>query len=370
MGRGNRQGADRKTGRLIVMTRMNVTKHAGAKAPADVRSICMTAGFEAVDLPVVPDQRFNTTNLVRFMAGGGKLLLEALRLRADDIVLVQHPVVGRLENEAVPIVCRNARRICLVHDVDFIRKPTNRNYDDIKFLRGFEVVIVHNAAMLEKLKPLLPGSKLVSLEIFDYIAASQNVPLYSDAPNCLYVIGNLHPMKANYLYGLPPLDVAVEAYGPNFDQAAARPDVHWNGVLDMNDPKLSPIKGFGLVWDGISASELEGEWGEYLKINTPHKLSFYISLGIPVIIHRKAAMAPFVLQHRIGFLTDSIQDASAQVKTCTSDQWRSAIANVALLRSQLQVGYYTKSAVESALAAVSGVRTRATPSPELERRAM
>ena len=46
---------------------------------------------------------------------------------------------------------------------------------------------------------------------------------------------------------------------------------------------------FGLVWDGISVETCAGVYGEYLKVNNPHKTSLYLASGIPVIIWKEAA---------------------------------------------------------------------------------
>ena len=36
--------------------------------------------------------------------------------------------------------------------------------------------------------------------------------------------------------------------------------------------------GWGLIWDGSSLKGCQGNYGEYLKYNNPHKTSFYIAM--------------------------------------------------------------------------------------------
>ena len=55
-------------------------------------------------------------------------------------------------------------------------------------------------------------------------------------------------------------------------------DINWKN-LRFNGPKhsdefvasVSGTGNWGLVWDGDSIDECSGQWGEYLKINNPHK---------------------------------------------------------------------------------------------------
>lgn len=47
------------------------------------------------------------------------------------------------------------------------------------------------------------------------------------------------------------------------------------------------VQSFGLVWDGNSMDTCTGNYGSYLRINDPHKVSLYLSSGLPIIVGQK-----------------------------------------------------------------------------------
>lgn len=104
-----------------------------------------------------------------------------------------------------------------------------------------------------------------------------------------------------------------------------------------------------MVWDGSSVSSCVGDWGEYLQYNNPHKTSLYIRCGLPVIIWSKAALAPFVRKHQIGFCIDSLEELETILSHLTLEQYAEMQARVAEVSSQLKSGYFFTQAVEKAV---------------------
>ena len=72
------------------------------------------------------------------------------------------------------------------------------------------------------------------------------------------------------------------------------------GAFDPDTPFLNGRYHFGLIWDGTGVDSCEGLYGHYMRFNSPHKLSLYVALGLPVIVWREAAIADFVLKQGIG----------------------------------------------------------------------
>ena len=70
---------------------------------------------------------------------------------------------------------------------------------------------------------------------------------------------------------------------------------------------LNLFGSFGLVWDGMSSETCKGSFGEYLRINNPHKTSLYLASGIPVIIWSKAALAEFIEKNKCGIRHERIR---------------------------------------------------------------
>jgi hypothetical protein len=339
-----------------VLSRDYDTQHAGAKAPADIRRVCLDLGFAPVDLPVVPVARFDRRNLKRYLLGPLKLLRLIASARATDIVLVQHPIVGRLEKRLIPRLCRRCRTIALIHDLDIIRNQENLEYDDLTFLSHFDVIISQNGKMLEYVAEKIPRAQNVSIDLFDYLTTRDAQVTWSAAPERLYIIGNLNPDKAGYLYAIQGVKLPIWAYGPNCETQKLPAGVAWKGVLDMHNPAFGAVDGFGVVWDGLSADGLEGVWGRYLLYNTPHKLSMYMMLGMPVIVPSESAVARFVVDSGIGFAVESLAEADDLVSSLSADAWARLRQNVLAARRGIMGGGYTRQALRGALAALGAVR--------------
>ena len=110
------------------------------------------------------------------------------------------------------------------------------------------------------------------------------------------------------------------------------------------------LKGsFGLIWDGDDLNGCRGLNGEYMRYNNPHKLSLYIVSLLPIITWSKAAIAPFVIQHNIGFVVDSLTEIEGRILTMHSSTYQLYVDNLLRLRDKLLMGMYTKQAITKAL---------------------
>lgn len=114
----------------------------------------------------------------------------------------------------------------------------------------------------------------------------------------------------------------------------------------LPDKLINSAEGdFGLVWDGGDINSCDGNWGEYLKINTPHKISLYIRCGLPLIIWSKAAMAEFIKTNEIGICVDSLRDINNIYKHLTKDEYKKMCDNVQRISKRLSEGWYCKTAI-------------------------
>lgn len=79
---------------------------------------------------------------------------------------------------------------------------------------------------------------------------------------------------------------------------------------------------FGLVWDGDSLDGCSGEYGQYLKWNSPHKVSFYLRAGLPLIIWKEAAVAPIIEEAGAGITIWSLKELDDKLANLTPEQKR------------------------------------------------
>ena len=85
---------------------------------------------------------------------------------------------------------------------------------------------------------------------------------------------------------------------------------------------------WGLVWDGISVNRCEGEFGDYLRYNAPHKLSLYIAAGIPIIIWKESGLAEYVIKKNLGVAIGSIADIKNAINKISEEEYKKMLTNI------------------------------------------
>ena len=157
--------------------------------------------------------------------------------------------------------------------------------------------------------------------------------------------GNLGRWRNAFLYQLEPVMKGwqMELYGKGFDdQANTNASLHYHGFMASDDFIARAQANFGLVWDGDSLDECTGDWGTYLRINDPHKTSFYLRAGIPVIVWSQAAMAPFIEEQKVGISVDSLSQISERLVQLSPADYETMRRNAAEMSRRLNEGYYIK----------------------------
>lgn len=342
---------------------------AWTKARADAERIA--AGIGYVELPVVPPEGDRQTGgLGRKLRGHivmGRVWRAALApLGKGDVLFLQLPAVHN--SLLLASALRRARRrgthiVALVHDLDTLRMSLVQSYslrtrarmalEEKGILRWCDRFIVHNEKMAELMVSRgFSPEKLIPLGIFDYLmepAAEAAVEKRTVSPNRdrLLVAGNLKPEKAGYLYDLPE-GTAIELYGPFFDEKAAGSGLQHHGVFTPEELPARLEGGFGLVWDGPASDTCRGIFGEYLKVNDPHKTSLYLAAGLPVAIWDGAALAEFITASGAGFAAASVPEAAERAAAMPAEEYERLFRGAAALGARLRRGEFLKAALEAA----------------------
>ena len=334
--------------------------HAGSKATADIAAIAEGKGFRR--LPVRMDTTADT-KLAKLQRQRGYLrdwhaADRAVRAAGRDaVVLLQHPFhYPQLTRERTLRRWKQGgcRFICLVHDVEELRGFRYNEYYRREFavmLELADALIVHNAAMARFFAERgVPEHKLVRLEVFDYLQPRPNTALPAFS-RCVTVAGNLDVQKCGYIGELAQLSgVELRLFGPNFpDVLQACPHIRYGGCLSPEELPQRLTAGFGLVWDGSSIDGCRGPSGRYLRYNNPHKLSLYLSSGLPVVIWSQAAEAAYVRQHGVGLCVDTLTDLCTALAAVTAEDYAAMAQRVQGEQSRLLAGHYAARALDSAL---------------------
>ena len=163
--------------------------------------------------------------------------------------------------------------------------------------------------------------------------------------NTVIVAGNFDIRKTKYARQLPE-SPEFSIYGINFEEENLPSNVQYNGAFSPDELSNHLHGGFGLVWDGDSPHTCSGMYGEYLKMNNPHKASLYLASGFPIIVWSQSALAEFVRKNHCGILVDSLFEIADCLNSIDEEDFQELIKNSKIVGEKLRNGYFLKTALE------------------------
>ncbi|RZS92682.1 hypothetical protein [Cuneatibacter caecimuris] len=335
--------------------------HAGSKARIDIGKIMQDAGWQPVCVHQSREKGLFDKIRMCFVTLADWFGV-ARKVKGRSCLLIQYPLATyhKVNILALPFIrylnkIKNVRVIYLIHDLDSIRFQEYAGLMrkiERDFFKNADALISHNQAMSQILKTYNIDTYITELGIFDYIIAPNNVPnLQSQLKNVIVVAGSMHYKKAGYVYKIPGVSRELEyhIYGPNYTPEKKCSRIVYQGEFSA-DELPAHLKGqFGLIWDGSSVNTCEGNFGEYLRYNNPHKISLYLACGLPVIIWEKAALAKFVKENNVGLLISSLNELEETVNSVSNDEYEIMKQNAISLSEKIRNGGHTLEAVERCL---------------------
>lgn len=342
-----------------------VQRTAGTKARNDVETILSKEGYKKITIEKKikkSELKFKSISYHFSCFKEWKNAFLKTKIEKDDEVVIQFPPINHTLFFAGLIkkyVKKGATIKLLIHDMEILRTATRDdisllkkiriNFEEKKTLKAASSIIVHNSSMLKKLISLgITKDKLINLKIFDYLIEDKgkiykNRLATKDDP--VIIAGALRKHKAGYVYNLPS-NVNFNLYGVGYDDSK-KDNINYFGSYPADNLPFELFGSFGLVWDGMSSETCKGSFGEYLRINNPHKTSLYLASGIPVIIWSKAALAEFIEKNKCGITVDSLYEIADKLKSMTDKEYEDIKKNVQAISPKLKNGYYTKKSIEA-----------------------
>lgn len=265
---------------------------------------------------------------------------------SKDKLIIQYPLYSKISTLYLFNILKNrdVQIVGFVHDIEALRMNKNdkkKVNDELELLRKFDVLIVHNQYMKKWLIDQGITCKFIELNIFDYLNDKPMVNTSINKP--IVYAGNLE--KSPFFKELK-INKNISLFGVNEEKNYPQ-NVTYCGAKKPDELPLYLDGSFGLVWDGNRVDTNSGIYGEYTRYNNPHKVSLYLSSGLPVIVWKQAAMAQFVESNKIGIVIDSLQDIDNVLSNISSDDYLAMVDNVHKISNKLREGYYTKHAVNS-----------------------
>ena len=273
-------------------------------------------------------------------------------IRRGDVLFLQYPLKKYFSFLCRVAKWRNASSVALIHDLGSMRRKRLTVEHEIKRLMNADVVIASNETMKEWLSEHGFKNKLGALGLFDYRSESHPSPR-TTSPSAHYTLvyaGALAKRKNTFLLKMKPEEwnCQINIYGnsdglPDLKESAY---LHVRGFMKA-DEFIAHVDGdFGLVWDGDSIDSCTGNFGEYLHWNSPHKVSFYLRAGLPVIIWKEAAVAPIVEQENIGIAIASLNELGERLSALTAEDINAMRKNVERISQKLASGGFLQEALK------------------------
>ena len=329
--------------KIFLSTEIPNDKTAKTKAKVDVMEILEREGYYSMYFPKV-----NTfMQIVQFWRALSKIVDK------NSHLVLEYPCMPRRRIWVISTFkfVKGIKLYGVIHDIGDLRFPDQKQMSDMLFLNRFDGLISHNASMTVWLRQRGYKKPIVNLNVFDYCLKDERNFNENGVSGMLKVLyaGNLSFAKATYIYdkkleGLHSFQLCV--YGQHFEKDRINGSrVSYKGVFNPDAPDLPEKYHFGLIWEGESIETCTGQYGQYIRFNNPHKFSLYLSLGLPVIVWKEAAIAKFVTDNKIGFTISSFDELEKIGEKVTEHQYSEYLSNINQLSHKVRKGFFLGTAI-------------------------
>lgn len=304
----------RKNIYLQVTEIKNGKYNAGSKARDDCDRILESCGYKLLSLP------FPKPTIVSRLIRGFRMFKVMSQLSNADSCFLQYPLVAY---GSMRMFCNlafwlfNGKTTVLIHDIEGLRKSQGIEPDLSYLLRKCDKIIVHTPQMkkiLVKSFGLRPENVEV-LYLFDYLTVEEPHSVDING-NTVIFAGNLS--KSSFISELGKLseNVSFNLYGVYHSNVVESAGCRYMGQFAPDD--ITAIDGnWGLVWDGDRLDTCHGAMGEYLRINSSHKISLYIAACKPVIVWHESSISRFITEHHLGIAVNSLYEIPERLSSLT-----------------------------------------------------
>lgn len=315
--------------------------NAWAKAPADVIRSLIDTGAKT-SFVLIPNSRFKLFNFICGVINTFKICFDFNK--GDVVYLQKYGYYISLLTKLCHF--KGVRLEYIVHDLTFLRLSYNCNNQEANLLRKMDCIYVHTENMEAKLRSLGYTNEMKVFHLFDYYSDDLMVPeniVFSNKTKIAFA-GNLN--KSNFLFELHsskiPNSIQYLLYGlkPEID-FDSNPQMKYSGAFQPNHPGIV-CAGWGLLWDGDSIDTCSGLLGEYLKINSSHKISLYLSCGIPIIIWSQSSLYKWLNDYGVCIAVNSLKEIGTVISQLDDKAYIEMIRNARKIGSKLRAGQMLK----------------------------
>ncbi len=335
------------------------TDSSGNKAKTDNETTLRELGAHNLGLPTT----YYNSKVVTFILDLVGIVKMTATMKRGDIIVLQYPVKKYFTFICRIAHARGAKTITLIHDLGSMRRKKLTVAKEIERLGHSDYVIASN----EKMETWLQANGLTTptgaLQLFDYRSQSvapTTATHPAGAPLGIVYAGALAPRKNSFLLDIQRQladtrhdtgNYRLHLYGNHkaLPGLTAGDNIRLHGFADAETFIATAQGDMGLVWDGDSLDTCSGNFGEYLRWNSPHKVSFYLRAGLPIIIWDEAALAPLIERLGIGITIGNLNELPKRLGALTPEQLESMRKRIVQVSADLASGQFLTRALKTAL---------------------
>jgi hypothetical protein len=322
------------------------TGSAGNKAKTDNEDTLAAAGATNLGL----QRTLYHSKILTFLLDLAGIFKFVFCVRPGDVILLQYPVKKYFSFICRVAHLRGATTVALIHDLGSFRRKKLTVDKEIRRLMNADGVIASNDIMRQWLQSNGYSRPLGALGLFDYRSTTHHTARRTmRQPLRLVYAGGLAMRKNAFLLRLAaqPLPYELHIYGNRSGLPAMKDNerIVFHQFTPADEFIASVDADFGLVWDGDSTDSCTGDFGEYLRYNSPHKASFYLRSSLPVITWRQAAIAPIIESQGAGLAVDSLDQLEERLGALTEEQLDTMRHSACRLAEALDSGWFLLSAL-------------------------
>lgn len=337
-----------KQKRLCYISRnyYNLTS-AGNKAKTDNEDTLVEMGAINLGLP----RTIRNSKILAFFLDLIGIFRACILLQKDDVLFLQYPVKKYFSFLCHVAQLKGAHTVSLIHDLGSFRRKKLTIQKEINRLSNSDYIIASNEKMKGWLKEHGLQKPVGALGLFDYRSASPCQEKATERGQIKVVYAGALSMKKNSFLvkqsqTLSSWQLLVCGNKEGLQGLQDNPQITYQGFVPSKEFIKHVDADFGLVWDGGSLDGCSGEYGQYLKWNSPHKVSFYLRAGLPLIIWKEAAVAPIIEKAGAGITIGSLEELDAILKALTLEDYQKIKAKTVIMAKRLNEGYFLHQALE------------------------
>lgn len=337
-----------KQKRLCYISRnyYNLTS-AGNKAKTDNEDTLVEMGAINLGLP----RTIRNSKILAFFLDLIGIFRACILLQKDDVLFLQYPVKKYFSFLCHVAQLKGAHTVSLIHDLGSFRRKKLTIQKEINRLSNSDYIIASNEKMKGWLKEHGLQKPVGALGLFDYRSASPCQEKATERGQIKVVYAGALSMKKNSFLvkqsqTLSSWQLLVCGNKEGLQGLQDNPLITYQGFVPSEEFIKHVDADFGLVWDGGSLDGCSGEYGQYLKWNSPHKVSFYLRAGLPLIIWKEAAVAPIIEEAGAGITISSLKELDDILKALTLEDYQKIKAKTVIMAKRLNEGYFLHQALE------------------------